>query len=110
MRWKVGHLLARPYHGVYFPGPGEYDIDGNGTVDYCLYVGTKPSSKATVLAEIGKDVFLSEGDKGNIVPHHNVIFDFDEGRDYLYPIPIDDRSLNPNLTQNPGWKDGLSEK
>ena len=37
---------------------------------------------------------------------------YDEGdtepRDYLYPIPINERSLNPNLTQNPGWNDGLS--
>ena len=33
---------------------------------------------------------------------------FDEVRDYLYPIPINERSLNNNLTQNPGWVDGLS--
>ena len=33
---------------------------------------------------------------------------FDEVRDYLYPIPINERSLNNNLTQNPGWADGLS--
>jgi hypothetical protein len=33
--------------------------------------------------------------------------DFNETRDYLYPIPINERSLNPNLTQNPGWEDGL---
>lgn len=109
MRWKVGHLLARPYLGAYFPGPGEYDIDGDGKLDYCFYTGSKPSSKATVIAEIGKDVFLTEETKGNIIPHHNVIFSFDEKRDYLYPIPINDRSLNPQLTQNPGWVDGLSE-
>ena len=30
-----------------------------------------------------------------------------EARDYYYPITIDERSLNPNLTQNPGWNDGL---
>ena len=32
---------------------------------------------------------------------------FKEERDYLYPIPSGERSLNPNLTQNPGWSDGL---
>ncbi|MFQ9996145.1 MAG: RagB/SusD family nutrient uptake outer membrane protein [Hoylesella buccalis] len=32
---------------------------------------------------------------------------FNEQRDYLYPIPIDERTLNPALKQNPGWKDGL---
>ena len=29
-------------------------------------------------------------------------------RDYLYPIPIDERILTGGvLTQNPGWDDGL---
>lgn len=109
MRWKVGHLLARPYHGTYFPGEGEYDIDGDGTIDYCLYTTKAPSTKATVVAKIGEGIFLSENDKGYMVPHHNIVFDFDDERDYLYPIPIDDLSLNPALTQNPGWT-GIEKK
>lgn len=28
---------------------------------------------------------------------------FDEGRDYLWPIPQSDININPNLGQNPGW-------
>ncbi|QCR24683.1 RagB/SusD family nutrient uptake outer membrane protein [Pontibacter sp. SGAir0037] len=28
---------------------------------------------------------------------------FDENRHYLWPIPRDERALNPNLTQNPNW-------
>ncbi|WP_210490308.1 RagB/SusD family nutrient uptake outer membrane protein [Rufibacter aurantiacus] len=28
---------------------------------------------------------------------------FDESRHYLWPIPRDERALNPNLTQNPNW-------
>ena len=28
---------------------------------------------------------------------------FDPGRHYLWPIPRDERLINPNLTQNPGW-------
>ncbi|WP_057937848.1 RagB/SusD family nutrient uptake outer membrane protein [Algoriphagus resistens] len=28
---------------------------------------------------------------------------FDPSRHYLWPIPRDERNLNPNLTQNPGW-------
>ena len=57
--------------------------------------------------KLGTDVFLSEGDKGLLEPVHNIVFSFDPVRDYLYPIPINDRSLNKNLTQNPGWDDGL---
>lgn len=107
MRWKVGHLLAQPYYGVYFPGPGVYDIDGDGSNDYALYTDTKPNVKATYVWKIGTDLVLSEGDHGCAVPLASVVFSFDPERDYLYPIPIDDRTLNPALTQNPGWKDGL---
>ena len=110
MRWKVGHLLAQPYYGIYFPGPGVYDIDGDGKKDYCLYADgtTAPkNSGATLVLKIGKDLVLSEGDHGYAVPLSGVIFNFDPERDYLYPIPIDDRTLNPTLTQNPGWDDGL---
>ncbi len=30
-------------------------------------------------------------------------FGFNEKRDYLYPIPTNELTLNENLTQNPGW-------
>lgn len=30
-------------------------------------------------------------------------FGFDETRDYLYPIPTNELSINENLNQNPGW-------
>ena len=83
--------------------------DGDGTIDYCLYTTKAPSTKATVVAKIGEGIFLSENDKGYMVPHHNIVFDFDDERDYLYPIPIDDLSLNPALTQNPGWT-GIEKK
>ena len=111
MRWKRGPLLARPYYGIYLPGVGVYDIDGDGKNDLAIYADgqTKPSATtATVIAKLGTDIFLSNGTSGYIEPHHNITFSFDEGRDYLYPIPINERSLNHNLTQNPGWNDGLS--
>ncbi|MGM9741581.1 MAG: RagB/SusD family nutrient uptake outer membrane protein [Candidatus Cryptobacteroides sp.] len=111
MRWHHGEHLASPYLGIYFPGPGVYDIDGDGTNDYYLYTGTKDASvKATVTGQLDKDIFLSNGTSGNLWPHANIQgqFYFDQERDYLYPIPINDRTLNPNLTQNPGWDDGLN--
>ena len=107
MRWKHGEHLARPYYGIYFPGVGQYDIDGDGVIDYNITVDGKKNDKATKNWQIGKDVFLSEGDKGLFEPVHNILFSFDPVRDYLYPVPINDRSLNRNLTQNPGWDDGL---
>ena len=32
MRWKEGKRFEQPLLGMYFPGPGEYDLDGNGTL------------------------------------------------------------------------------
>lgn len=29
--------------------------------------------------------------------------EFDENKDYLYPLPRTEILLNPNLEQNPGW-------
>ena len=107
MRWKHGEHLARPYYGIYFPGPGKYDIDGDGVIDYCIYTEGKGDKDIPRNWKLGTDVFLSEGDKGLLEPVHNIVFSFDPVRDYLYPIPINDRSLNKNLTQNPGWDDGL---
>lgn len=31
-------------------------------------------------------------------------YSFRGGQDYLDPIPLDEITLNPNLTQNPGWR------
>ena len=107
MRWKHGEHLARPYYGIYFPGVGKYDIDGDGVIDYCIYTEGKGDKNIPRNWKLGTDVFLSEGDKGLLEPVHNIVFSFDPVRDYLYPIPINDRSLNNNLTQNPGWDDGL---
>jgi hypothetical protein len=28
---------------------------------------------------------------------------FDPGKNYLWPVPRDERAVDPNLTQNPGW-------
>ena len=46
-------------------------------------------------------------DEGYFAPYQRFIpggyFEFDPGKSYLSPLPIDQRVLNTNLTQNPGW-------
>lgn len=112
-RWKAGYVIDQAITGMYFPGPGEYDLSGDGIIDTILYTNQqgKPKEKEGVVTlEIGKKIFLTGGDKGYLNPHHNSERNgFNEQRDYFYPIPIDDRTLNPNLTQNPGWVDGLDK-
>ena len=107
MRWKEGLCIDQDLYGMYFPGPGEYDLNGDGAAEYCLYSGTKPSTTASFVLKIGEDIILSEGTKGYVDPAKGITHKFNEERDYLYPVPINERSLNPNLTQNPGWNDGL---
>lgn len=57
----------------------------------------------------GVSVELTEGESGNVICYKNVPRLWDEERDYLYPIPTEERILTDGaLTQNPGWKDGLN--
>ena len=99
----------RPYYGCYIAGAGTYDMDNDGTPDLELYIDEATSSCPTKL-QIGKEVILSEETKGYIVGYPGVVHgrNWDDARDYLWPIPAAQRTLNPALTQNPGWDDGLN--
>jgi hypothetical protein len=53
----------------------------------------------------GKDVFVNED--GYLDPYQKNLpngFGFKPDRDYLYPVPPAQISLNGELTQNPGWE------
>ncbi|MDE6072883.1 MAG: RagB/SusD family nutrient uptake outer membrane protein [Muribaculaceae bacterium] len=107
MRWKCGKMIDQSLQGMYFPGPGSYDLSGDNKPDIILYAeGTsKPAApNGELVWQIGKDLRLSNGNSG-YTDFHSVSDrqGFNEGRDYLYPIPTDEINLNPNLTQNPGW-------
>ena len=110
MRWKEGKRFEKPFEGLYFPGVGSYDLNSDGTDDVCIWSGTKPDTKIPVVYELGVDVKLSEGDHGYIRIHDdpNLVRTWNEERDYLYPIPTDDRVLTQGaISQNPGWDAGL---
>ena len=125
IRWKEGKIFEQPYKGMYFPGltkgSGEnrYDVfDMNdGTVgdkekvDICIYTGKKPSVKnIRKFYKLGDEFVLTDGDKGNIICHdiEKEPRQWREDRDYLYPIPTQERRLsNGTLSQNPNWDDGL---
>ena len=125
IRWKEGKIFEQPYKGMYFPGltkgSGEnrYDVfDMNdGTVgdkekvDICIYTGKKPSVKnIRKFYKLGDEFVLTDGDKGNIICHdiEKEPRQWRDDRDYLYPIPTQERLLsNGTLSQNPNWDDGL---
>lgn len=80
MRWKAGGFLEKPVEGIKFV---QEQFPG---------------------VNVGQDIFLSE--EGYIRPYAEVLpngREWDE-RQYLFPIPIEDLVLNPELEQNPGWE------
>lgn len=107
MRWKEGKCIEQDILGQYFPGPGEYDFDGDGVVDICLYeTANAPATEARLVYKIGVNpIVLTDGNKGNVNPYKTQKHQFDEARDYLFPIPTGELAMNNNLTQNPGWTD-----
>lgn len=109
MRWKEGATFVEPFKGMYFPGLGSFDLDGDGTTDVCIYKDTKPSleGKSIQYLKLNSDITLENGESGCIVVNPHISKTWDEKRDYFYPIPIQERLLNQNLTQNPGWNDGI---
>ncbi|MCQ2136323.1 MAG: RagB/SusD family nutrient uptake outer membrane protein, partial [Bacteroidales bacterium] len=117
-RWNEGKWLTPKanagFQGIYIPGVGEYDIDHDGVLDLCVYQGTKPSVSKDIPAsnviEIGALFTLTGSNKGNLTYYANEDYVWNETRDYLYPIPADQREVTDgSLSQNPGWDDGLSK-
>lgn len=107
MRWKRGALLQRTFSGMYFGRKGLFDLDGNGSNDFALVdVLPAPADRPPGIQyfALGASMKLSENTKGRIIVHPNANKVFDEGKHYLYPLPLTELSLNPNLTQNPGWQ------
>jgi hypothetical protein len=108
LRWKEGAAFADNFEGIYFPGPGEYDMDGDGTSDLLIYEDAAGSFGGKKM-KLNADIFLSSGTSGFVTALIEQKMDWNEGRDYLWPIPASERVLTGGkLTQNPGWSDGLS--
>lgn len=80
MRWAAAKLITgQNYRGAYY-GPVLQQIHGQAN---------QPRDDNNYMQPL-KD-FLPDG------------YQFDPTRDYLLPFPIDEITINPNLTQNPGW-------
>ena len=105
-RWKEGQLFTRAWKGMYFPGVGAYDMDHDGVIDYEIYEGSIPTPQipGRVYLKLGEFFSFENGAAGgHIIANYGLEKKFDESKDYLLPIPTQDRQLNTNLTQNPGW-------
>ena len=104
MRWKEGQAFTHVFKGMYFPGTGDYDLDGNGTADVTIYSGDKPSTGAAIKLKLGEDIVLEHNTYGCVLPLKGKVGSWREDRDYYYPIPSNDIALcNGKLKQNPNW-------
>lgn len=109
IRWHLGELFENaPLNGMYVPALGEYDLNGDGVTDVLFYQGTKPTPPnptialvdVTPSAAVGR-IQLSNGASGEVIWNPGAREWLD--KKYLYPIPENDRTMNPALGQNPGW-------
>ncbi len=112
MRWREGKTFENKLLGMYIPALNTaIDLDGDGTGDLCIYdTAEKPSVTAKSFRKVDTDIYLIENPEGgyNVAPHKIMSQNWNEDRDYYYPIPTDERSLtNGAIKQNPGWNDGL---
>lgn len=64
-------------------------------------LGAKFDAEAYPNMTAGKDVILNSD--GFILVQDGKSRTFDPAKDYLFPLPLREVRLNPQLTQNPGW-------
>lgn len=118
MRWAAGKILEQEPEGLYFPGLGKYDLNGDGVEDIILIDQNESiptgddkelNSKGVPLIYYraglqGTDagVYLSEGTSGTVqtVRERGTFVD---PKYYYRPIPQTHVTVNPNLSQIFGW-------
>lgn len=110
MRWKEGKVFDEKFVGMYIPGPGAYDLNDDGKLDVNIATATNPGNPnaGAPTFKIGENLLLTGPESGYLEMHQDIQRNWREDRDYLYPLPMQDRILtNGALTQNPNWDDKL---
>lgn len=107
IRWKEGQLFTLPRYGIYFPGLGKYDMTGDGKANIELVKEKKGATIGVTKLQVGSDIVLTQDSCGNMWAYPGLDFSWNEDKDYLYPVPAQQRTLTEGkLSQNPGWVDG----
>lgn len=111
MRWKEGQCITQKFEGIYIPSTAfgkAYDINQDGKDDICVhYENEKPEAGAVTYVPVSKDksgTYLSNGSYGTLVFFEQLGREWNEERDYLYPVPLDEIICTDGaVKQNPGW-------
>jgi hypothetical protein len=89
-RWKQGTKLLEKTYGIRWDAANKAAIPS--------------SSQATIQSSVITDIFGNPAEYLDIYKGTDYATPvFDESKHYLWPIPINTISQNPNLGQNPGW-------
>ncbi len=112
VRWKRGDLLEQVWNGFYVPALDQpLDLNEDGKMDVYFYT-TAPQNPLPGVTYVNVAPTISAGvnpqrlsntTSGEITWLANIPRKWDE-KNYLYPIPENDRLMNPALGQNPGWE------
>jgi len=112
LRWKRGELMLMEWNGFYVPElVTPMDLNEDGILDVAFFQGTKPSPAVSGVTYVdvsptigGKDNSqrLKNETFGELTWMNNLTREWGDKR-YFYPIPENDRLMNPELGQNPGW-------
>ncbi|GAA0554939.1 RagB/SusD family nutrient uptake outer membrane protein [Chitinophaga japonensis] len=104
MRWKEGKKLEKPMVGMYFPSLGAFDFNNDGQADVYLHDGDPSGAPPGTTSIINvNQKRLTNTTSGYFNPLYSTPRVFDESKDYFYPIPLEDLTLNKHLEQNPNW-------
>lgn len=116
-RWYAGELLAQAPQGMYIPGLGAYDLNGDNNPDIAVLATAddlspisdlSPGQQATILkyslAE-EQEFYLSEGTQGFIMfaTDRDLPRRWESPKFYYRPIPVTQQVMNPALEQVFGW-------
>jgi hypothetical protein len=111
VRWKRGPLMEQVWNGFYVPALNQaMDLNEDGVSDVLFYQGTAPAAiKGVTFVNVSPAISsganpmrLSNGTSGELTWLTNVARTWDD-KFYLFPIPENDRQVNPKLGQNSGW-------
>jgi hypothetical protein len=93
---------------MYIPGVGSYDLNNDSQIDLVVYADDMPTVSGSASVKSLDELCLTEGTSGLVTLFADTERKFDSNKDYLYPVPTEDRVLTQGvITQNPGWNDGL---
>ncbi|MFC5411173.1 RagB/SusD family nutrient uptake outer membrane protein [Larkinella bovis] len=111
IRWKRGELMEQVWNGFYVPAlDTPLDLNEDGKNDVVFYkvrpatqlAGVTYINVAETVNGVPNPQRLSNDTSGELTWLSNIPRKWNE-KYYLYPIPENDRLLNPAIGQNPGW-------